>query len=240
MVVFAGGRGTRMDHAEGLPKQLIMVQGKPILGYTLEHFQRHEGIDAIYLVSTDEHLDDVADLVRAHGIDKVRTIVPGGDSAHASIWAGLRAARADGVHDDAVVLIHDGVRPVIDTHMISANIVAARRHGSAITSIAAFETVAEAGDEPMVVGRIPDRPAMRVLQAPQTFRFGTVFAANERAAGENRIGSFVDQAQLMRHYGHELRMIDGLRGNVKITVPLDVVFFTHLVESGEYDRMISS
>ena len=80
---------------------------------------------------------------------------------------------------------------------------------------------------------------MRVLQAPQTFRFGAVFAANERAAGENRIGSFVDQAQLMHHYGHELRMIDGLRGNVKITVPLDVVFFTHLVESGEYDRMIS-
>lgn len=236
-VLFAGGIGSRMRSAEE-PKQFLWVDGKPILVHTLEHFQAHPEVDAVYLSVLASHIDVTWDLVHEFGIDKVRSVVPGGSSAQASIHHGLQCALQDGVPDDAVVLIHDGVRPLINEDLITRNVATARDHGNAVSAIPCYETIARSVDGATTVESVTRREEMHVLQAPQTFRLGPVARMNTRSVEEGRLGSFVDQAQLMRHYGEELHMVLGLRGNVKITTDLDLVQFRALLESGHLSSVI--
>lgn len=237
-VIFAGGSGARMGGQDGRPKQLIEVCGKPILAYTLEHFQAHPHVDSIYVVSLESCIPEVCHMMEVYGFGKVRAIVPGGTTAHASIVNGLRAALQDGADRESVVFIHDGVRPMINAKLIDDNFRSVVAHGNAISSIPAFETVASVRVDAAVVDEVADRSRMHVLQAPQSFRLGEVYDLNAVAERDGFIGRFVDQAHLMYHYGQRLHLVPGLRGNVKITVPLDVVFFTHLVESGEYKLLL--
>ena len=237
-VIFAGGVGSRMEHPDDLPKQFIRVQDKPILVWTIEHFQNHPEIDRIYLVSLPDWLDTVQEIVDEYGLTKVRAIVSGGESAQGSILNGLQAAVDDGNDREDIVLIHDGVRPVINGEMISDNIRSVHRHGNGITSIPAFETVAQAWENSRVVETVTDRNKMHILQAPQSFRLGEIYDLNVIIREDGLLGRFVDQAHLCDHFKKRLYLVEGIRGNVKITVPLDVVFFRHLVESGEYERVL--
>ena len=236
-VVFAGGIGTRMKKA-GPPKQFQEVNGKPILVHTLEHFQRHSAVSAVYLVCVASHLEDAWSMVRTYGIDKVRTIVPGGASAQESIYNGLRSARSDGVSDDALVLVHDGVRPLINQELISRNIETARECGCAITAIPCFETVARSIDFASTIDSVPRRDEMHILQAPQTLPLGLACRLNARADEEGLLGTFVDQAQLLSHYGEKLHLVSGFRGNVKLTTDLDLLQFELLVTSGHLATVI--
>lgn len=235
-VIFAGGVGTRMGNPN-LPKQLMEVEGKPILRYTLELFQEHPTIDGIYLIVAKERVDTIWKLVNDGKLSKVQAVVEGGNSAHESIHNGLKAARADGVDDDAVVLIHDGVRPIISSGLISRNIAQVLELGSAITSIPAYETVAISRDGHQVEA-VPNRAEMFALQAPQSFRLGKILAVNDKAADENKIGSFIDQAHLMSFYGEAIHLLQGIRSNIKITVPGDLDHFEFLVNSGKYKEII--
>jgi 2-C-methyl-D-erythritol 4-phosphate cytidylyltransferase len=230
-VVFAGGTGSRMRRAEE-PKQFVTVEGKPILVRTLEHFQRHPDVFAVYVACVRSHVDDAWSLVRTFGLDKVRRIVPGGDSAQESIYNGLRSAVDDEVEDDVVVLVHDGVRPLINQALISRNVASDRTHGNAITAIPCFETVARSQDSALTIASVTRRDEMHVLQAPQTFRLGTACTLNARSVEHELMGTFVDQAQLHRHYGEQLHLVRGLRGNVKLTTDLDLLQYQLLASSG--------
>lgn len=236
-VIFAGGVGSRMKGAER-PKQFLEVEDKPILVHTLEHFQRHADVTSIYVSCLASHIEEAWTMVRAFGVGKVRCIVPGGGSAQESIHRALRSAVADGVHDDAIVLVHDGVRPLINQELISRNIAAARQHGNAITAIPCFETIARSVDGAETIDSVTVRDQMHVLQAPQTFRLGAAVKTNTRSVEDGLLGSFVDQAQLMGHYGEELHMVAGFRGNVKITTDLDLLQFEILARSGHLGAVI--
>lgn len=233
-VIFAGGSGSRMNHPDG-PKQFIHVNGKPIIVYTLEHFSSHSEIDAIYIACLEDRLRYMEQLVDKYHVGKVEQIVKAGSSAQESIYNGLKAAMQDKRNGkDTCVLIHDSVRPIINKKLISDNIDAVRKYGSAISSISAFETVARSLDGGETVDNVENRNHMYVLQAPQSFRLRDIYLANCRSVDEGTMGKFIDQAHMMSHYGRDLRMIDGFRGNVKITVPLDLAYFTFLIESGEF------
>lgn len=236
-VVFAGGIGSRMKSAER-PKQFLPVQGKPILVHTLEHFERHDEVGAVYVATLASHLDEAWELVREFGITKVRRIVAGGASAQESIFHGLRSAADDGAPGDAVVLVHDGVRPLINRRLISDNIATARAHGNAITAIECFETIARSVDGGETIESVTRREQMHILQAPQTVRLAEALRMNARSAEEGLMGKFVDQAQLLRHYGHELRIVPGFRGNVKITTDLDFLQYEILAASGQLAAVI--
>ncbi len=235
-VVFAGGTGSRMRSAQQ-PKQFLPVEGKPVLAHTLEHFQQHPQVDAVFVSCIESYVDDAWSLVRLWGLDKVRRIVPGGASAQESIYNALRGA-ADEHPDDTVVLVHDGVRPLINQDLISRNIVTARKHGNAITAIPCFETIARSVDAAATIESVTQRDEMHVLQAPQTFTLGPACRANERSREEGLLGTFVDQAQLMRHYGEQLHLVLGFRGNVKLTTDLDLLQFRLLAASGQLERVI--
>jgi 2-C-methyl-D-erythritol 4-phosphate cytidylyltransferase len=236
-IVFAGGVGSRMKSA-AQPKQFLPVEGKPILVHTLEHFQRHPEVGAVYVVTLASHVENTWDLVRSFGIDKVRQVVAGGASAQESILNGMRSALEDGVPDDTLALVHDGVRPLINGELISANIATARTRGNAVTAIPCFETIARSTDGAETIESVTRRDEMHILQAPQTVALGPTFRLNERSRVEGLLGDFVDQAQLLKHYGQDLHLVPGFRGNVKITTDLDYLQYQILAASGHLAAVI--
>jgi D-ribitol-5-phosphate cytidylyltransferase len=236
-IVFAGGIGSRMKKVEQ-PKQFQAVEGKPIMAHTLEHFQNHPEVGAIYVSCVASHIEQAWALVRDHGYDKVRDIVPGGASAQESIYNGMRRAADDGLREDTITLVHDGVRPLINAQLISRNIESARQFGNGVTAIPCFETVARSIDDAATVDSVTKRDEMYILQAPQTFPLGLALRTNARSVEDGLLGTFVDQAQLMKHYGEKLHLVSGFRGNVKLTTDLDLLQFELLASSGHLAAVI--
>lgn len=235
-VIFAGGAGTRMQRA-GLPKQFVVVGDRPVLIHTLQHFQDHPRIASIYIACLEPFIPHAWTLIRRYGQAKVRRIVPGGATALASITNALQSAVDDGVDERTATLIHDGVRPIISAELIATNIAATYEHGGAVSAIPCFETIACSLDGAQTIAQVTDRNLMYVLQAPQTFPLGEVLAANRKAMEADLLERFVDEAQLMTHYGHRLHMVEGLRGNVKLTTEFDLLQFSLLLNSGALDRV---
>jgi 2-C-methyl-D-erythritol 4-phosphate cytidylyltransferase len=100
-----------------------------------------------------------------------------------------------------------------------------------------YETVARSLDGGDTVDGVENRDLMYVLQAPQSFRLYDIYDANKRAAEEGMMGKFVDQAHMMNHYGHGIHMVDSFRGNIKVTIPLDIAYLEFLLSSGEYEKV---
>ena len=131
-LIFAGGTGQRMN-TRSKPKQFLELHGKPVIIYTIEHFEYHAEIDNIVVVCLKDRIDELKGLLKRYSITKVSEIVPGGETGHDSIYNGLKAMEGTAKEGD-IVLIHDGVRPLITGNLISENIEAVRKYGNAITS----------------------------------------------------------------------------------------------------------
>lgn len=232
-LIFAGGTGQRMN-TKTMPKQFLELHGKPILVYTLEQFQRHNEIDGIVLVSLAEWIDHCNELVELYRLSKVAAVVPGGDTGQSSIYHGLE--KASGLYpQDSIVLIHDGVRPLIDAATISNAIRCVEEHGSAVTVSPAIETVAlktEHGE----IDEIIDRSRCQMAKAPQCFRLGEIRVAHEQARNEG-IQNFIDSASLMRHYGYTIFTVEGPAENIKITTPSDFYIFRALSDARENSQI---
>lgn len=236
VVICAGGIGSRMK-SEAIPKQFLEVCGRPILAYTIERFEEHKYITDIYVVVSEPWMPDTEELVAKGGFSKVRAVVPGGASPHESFIHGVWKAREDGAADGDVVMYHDGVRPIIDAATITKCVEGTREHGNAIAANAAYETVSQSADGE-TVDRILTRSEIFILQAPQSFLMKDCMDVNQKAIDDGIVGQVVDQADLCTRYGRPVHIIDGLRGNIKITVPFDLVSFEFLVKTGEYERIL--
>lgn len=230
-LIFAGGTGVRMN-SKSKPKQFLELHGKAIIIHTLEVFERHKEIDAIVVVCLEDWIGYLEDLIKKAYLDKVVKIVSGGKNSQESQYRGLNAVKE--LYDtdqETIVLIHDGVRPLVDEETISKNIKSVQEHGSAITVTPAIETVIMVDDQKMVE-RVVDRSACRVAKAPQSFYFRDIFTAHERAIAENKL-NFIDSASLMIHYDFKLHTVDGLPENIKITTPSDFYIFRAMWEAKE-------
>lgn len=139
-VIFAGGSGNRMN-TKSRPKQFLELNGKPILIYTIELFDNHPDIDGIIVVCLESWIPFLEKMIRKFEINKVVRVVPGGESGQDSIYKGLCAVEEYAAGDNTIVLIHDGVRPLITEEVITANIRKVKEVGSCITCVPAIETV---------------------------------------------------------------------------------------------------
>ena len=231
-VIFAGGTGKRMN-TNAQPKQFLELYGKPILIYTLEIFDTHPGIDGIILVILEDWIEYTNDLIKKFGIAKVEAVIPGGDTALHSQRNGLEKAAQ--LHPaDTIVLIHDGVRPLIDHDTITRNIEMVKERGCAITVAPAIETIAirtETGE----VGEIIERDRCELARAPQSFYLGDLLAAHRLAERDSL--NFIDSATMMKHYGHPMYTVQGLPENIKITTPNDYYMFKALTDARENSRI---
>ena len=229
-LIFAGGAGRRM-HSAGKPKQFLELHGKPIIIHTLEHFERHPEIDAIAVVCIAGWIDYLKDLLIRFHIKKVRWIVPGGETSQESTRAGLGILEANCDPRDTIVLIHDGVRPLITEKVISDNIAAVREYGNAITAAPAIETIITV-DENEDVTELIDRQSCRLARAPQSFYLSDIIAMHQKAMADN-YDKMIDSASLMIHYGVKLHLVEGPAENIKITTPSDFYIFKAIQEARE-------
>ena len=145
-VIFAGGSGKRMN-SKDRPKQFLLIHGKPIIVHTIEVFQYHKEIDAVIVACLEDWIPYMEEMQYRYRLDKIRKIVPGGNTGQLSIYNGVKAAAELYGTDGHVVLVHDGVRPLINDRIISENIAAVKEYGSAVTCAPAQETFVLTDDE---------------------------------------------------------------------------------------------
>lgn len=231
-LIFAGGTGQRMN-TKTRPKQFLELHGKPIIVYTLEQFENHPAIDGIVVVCLEPWIGFLEKLLVKFDITKVKAIVPGGESGQASIRNGVYKI-AELYPEDALVLVHDGVRPLVSEETIFACIDKANESGNAITTVPAIETIVQ--EHGGTVTDIIDRKKCVMAKAPQCFKLGQLKAAHEKSVAEG-LDDFIDSASLMRYYGHELHTVVGGPENIKITTPMDFYTFRALVDARENSQI---
>ena len=229
-VIFAGGVGKRMN-SRVKPKQFINVYGKPIIIHTLELFDNHEEIDAIAVACLEDWIPYLEELLEKFNIKKVKKIVPGGASGQESIYHGVKAAEEIAGGEKSIVLIHDGVRPLIHAKTISDNIASVQEHGSAITSVTVKETVLVVSKDNSI-DSVPKREDTRLARAPQSFYLDEIIGAHRKAIAENKL-DFIDSCSMMQYYGKKLYLIEGPQENIKITTPDDFYTMRALLDAKE-------
>lgn len=233
-VIFAGGVGTRMN-TKSRPKQFLEYNGKPIIIYTLELFDNHHDIDGIIVVCVKSWIPFLKKMLSKFEIDKVVRIVEGGETGQESIYNGLVAAKNFAGDDkDVIVLIHDGVRPLIKEETISDNILKVKETGSCITCIPATESFVVRQPDGSL--KIPSRPDSLIARAPQSFYLRDILSSHNKARSEG-INNFIDCCTMMNHYGFNLSTIIGPMENIKITTPSDFFIFKAMVEVHENQQI---
>lgn len=233
-VIFAGGIGKRMN-TKALPKQFLKLYGKEIIIYTLEHFEKHKEIDGIAVACVEEWIPYLKELIEKYRLEKVRAVIPGGRTGQDSIFEGIKAVDQLAQGDGHIVLIHDGVRPLINEQIITNCIKSVRENGSAITVAPAVETIIRV-DGNQQVREVIERADCLMARAPQCFFLKDILEAHRKAVQENR-HDFIDSASIMKYYGHTLSVVDGPVENIKITTPMDFYTFRALFEARESSQL---
>lgn len=231
-VIFAGGSGIRMN-TKSRPKQFLELHGKPIIIYTLELFENHPEIDGIVVACIESWIPYLNKLLQKFEMTKVVAVVPGGETGQESIYNGLKAAQAN-FPEDSIVLIHDGVRPLINENTITDNIKTARERGNCITCIKASETLVVKQEDGSL--QIPTRENSLIARAPQTFHLNDILAAHEKALSEGK-NNFIDSCTMMSAYGHKMATIIGPVENIKITTPTDFFMFRAIEDVRENSQI---
>lgn len=231
-VIFAGGTGQRMN-TKTRPKQFLELHGKPIIIYTLEQFENHPDIDGIVVVCLKDWIPFLEKMIKRYELEKIIEVVPGGSSGQESIRNGIEAAWKQ-CPADSTVLIHDGVRPLIDEDTICRCLKSVEQHGNAITVVPAIETIVQESDG--VITKIIDRKTCQMAKAPQCFILRDLREAHI-AAQNDGLADFIDSASLMSHYGHTLHVVEGSPENIKITTPSDFYVFRAYVDVVENSQI---
>ena len=170
-LILAGGTGERM-HAV-VPKQFMEIDGESVLLHTMRAFNRHALVHEIYVVCTAEWEGFIRHEAERGGIDKLAGIVGAGESSFASARRGIEHLLATVKEPDAIVLVHDAVRPLITQDIISRNIAVCLTHGNAITALPSYEAYLETADGSTSSGFRPREGLMRA-QTPHTFPLATL------------------------------------------------------------------
>ena len=233
-VIFAGGSGTRMN-AKTLPKQFLQMNGKPIIIHTLEYFENCKEIDGIVVSCIDGWQDYLKEFIHKFHITKVKQIVVGGKTGQESIYNAISAAGDLYPEEDTVVLIHDGVRPLITEELILENIKTVRSFGTAITVSPVTETVVVANQEGYL-DNVVERNQCFHAKAPQSFYLKDILSAHKKAIEDGNL-EMIDSATLMSHYGYQLHLVEGNVENIKITNPADFYVFRSLFEARENSQI---
>ncbi len=223
-IIIAGGVGIRMGRE--IPKQFIKVDGKTVLAYTLESFQKHPLVDAIEVVCIKGWEDVLMEDVRKYGITKFKYRVEGGASCQESIRNGIYNLESK-CSDDDIVIIHDGIRPLVDGEVLTDVIETAQKYGNGVTSLPYNEQIfiVSEEDSSTTVKYIP-RETLRRVSTPQAYRFD-LLKSKYHEAFEKSIGIYGSSYTntMMVELGVRLHFASGSDKNIKLTTPDDLTIF---------------
>ena len=221
-LIIAGGVGSRMN--QEIPKQFINVYDKPVLIYTLEAFQRHPKIDSIEEVCLEGWQDILWAYAKQFGITKLKWVVPGGSTGQESIRNGVYHLEGICASDD-IVIVHDGIRPLVDDTVLSDVIIKCEKYGNAVTAMPYNEQIFVADDEISTVKYIP-RETLRRVSTPQAYKFG-LLDEKYHEAFEKEIGIYGSSYAntMMVELGERLYFAAGSDKNIKLTTKDDLELF---------------
>lgn len=232
-LIFAGGVGTRMN-SRSKPKQFLELHGKPIIIHTLEEFEYHPSIDNVIIVSLESKINELKKFIRRFELTKISTIVPGGSTGFESIYNGLMALE-NKCNDKDLVLIHDGVRPLVDEQLISSCILCAEKHGNAVSAVPVSEGIVSSEDG-KIINEFTDRKKMYATKAPQVFEYKFILDLYKRAKDEGFTP--VESAHLCYSYGAKLHLVMSAQSNIKITTSTDYYIFRAIQEAIENNQIM--
>lgn len=212
-IIPAAGRGLRMG--SDIPKQFLLLDGKPILHHTVSVLDHCSAIDEIVLVVPENEIEAVQTRI-ADSHPKVTRVVAGGKERQDSVGNGLRSLDSD----TDIVVVHDGVRPFVSPELIRETIEAARDFGAAIVAIPVSDTLKKVSEDGRVE-RTVDRQGLWRVQTPQTFQYPLLKQAFDKARSDGFYGT--DEGALVEYLGKEVKVIPGSELNIKITNSKDLI-----------------
>lgn len=218
VIIPAAGQGRRMN--SDVSKQYIEIDGKPIIVFTLEKFQELSWIDDIILVVGENEIDYAQKYIKnKYGFTKISKVILGGGDRQDSVYEGLKAM--DEKND--IVLIHDGVRPMIDSDTIKKIIEETYKHKACVLGVNVKDTI-KIIDEKGFVKETPNRNQLYAIQTPQAFERALILSAYKR--GHDESFKATDDAMLIEQFTTiKVKIVEGSYSNFKITTPEDIRLF---------------
>ncbi len=232
-LILAAGVGQRM-RSGGLPKQFLKIMGKPIIIYTLEKFQECIEVDKIMIVCHGSYIEYMNDLLIQYHISKASKVIVGGSDRQGSVRKGLNAVVSDGGSKDDIVIIHDGVRPLIDSITINENIRTAKKYGGAVTVHPVTESVVITSQNDAELSDFKKRADTYSLTAPQSFRLGEIIEAYKKIDEIKDIKiPLLDAAMIYSSAGGKVHLVKEHNTNLKITTPEDFYYLRAILDLEE-------
>jgi 2-C-methyl-D-erythritol 4-phosphate cytidylyltransferase len=219
-IIAAAGSGRRMKADR--PKQLLALNGTPIIVHTIRKFDACSAIDYIIVTAPRESLDEVMRLVKSAGFKKSVTVVEGGERRQDSVFMGLKHLQPG----TDIIAVHDGVRPFVPVEDIENVVRQAQTSGAAILAVPIVETVKQAEKE--FVQSTLTREHLVLAQTPQVFRTSILKEAFENAVKDEYYGT--DESSLVERLGHPIAIVRGSERNIKITRPGDLTLARAFLE----------
>jgi 2-C-methyl-D-erythritol 4-phosphate cytidylyltransferase len=217
-IILAGGLGVRFN--AGIPKQLVKINGEPIIVYTLKTFEKCKSIDEIAVAIHKDWVNHFKTMLKRYNFKKVKYIIEGGATRQESSYNTLKFLKDNCIaYNDDIVVIHDATRPFVTEEIIKKNIDACKTYGSVDTVIKTVDTMIVADGEGFIK-EIPKRDYLYNGQTPQTFRFGVIWKAHEKVKKEGYTGS-TDDCKLVLKLKRRVKIVEGAYENIKITTPFD-------------------
>jgi 2-C-methyl-D-erythritol 4-phosphate cytidylyltransferase len=235
-IIAAGGLGKRITATDSdsvptglsprerkLPKQFLMLKDRPVLAHTVDKFEKCELVDEVILAIPEDYLGYCSQaIVDKYGFKKVRKVVCGGKERQESVHSALKACP----NNTSIVVIHDGVRPLVPVDKISESIKMCRDKRAVVLAVPVKETVKRV--EKGSIMTTLDRGKLWLTQTPQTFEYKLILDAYEKAKENNFTGT--DDSILVERLGHEIAILEGDYRNIKITTAEDLAVAEKLLE----------
>ncbi len=231
-LILAGGVGQRMRRT-GMPKQFLEVFGKPIIIYTLQKFEYCENIDMVVIACHSSWKDYMESMLHRYGIKKVKAVISGGKDRQESILNGLKYIQTNGALDEDVIVIHDGVRPLIQENILSENIRVAMKYGNAMTVRPVIESVVITDKDEVGFEDFKKRDDTYSLTAPQSFKLGILTQAYKDIEGKDTPIPLLDSALVFTYLGNKVHIIKENNNNIKVTTPEDYYILKAMLELEE-------
>ena len=211
-IIPTAGMGARFQ--TDLPKPLVELCGKPLCVYALEIFEKSPVIDSVILVGQKEKLSQLQDIVDQYGLKKIVQVVAGGETRRESVANGLFV-----IDDDTdVVVIHDGVRPLVSLKVIEGAVALCDQWGAVVAAVPVKSTIKKVNKDSRLVEATLDRDKLWEIQTPQVFKKELLLKAHQ----QNKVSNPTDDAVMVEQLGIKVKVSPGDYKNIKITTQEDL------------------
>ena len=217
-IIPAGGKGKR--GGTETPKQYLKFQGKELIVYTLEVFQKNDLVDEIIIAAETPYFSILNKIKKDYNLTKISQVIEGGEERQDSVYNALKSIKSN---DDDLIAVHDAARPLLPDNILIKAINTAKEKGSALVCLKARDTLLK-GDK--IVKEYIDRSEIYYVQTPQIFKYGDLMNAMKKAYEKNFIGT--DESMLIKELGIDINIVEGSMLNFKVTTATDIEMFEKL------------